>query len=322
MLDNQMRCKVKNVLLCMQRHSWEQGVAMQAFLESGEGDLVIDMAFEAVNRMMDDGRVATIGVTDGVTDPCSTGEALLYACRETQDTRLSQAAGRLLDWTLKLAPRNPEGIVYHLTRTKEFWADSFYMLPPYLAAAGAFEEGLKQWNGYWNALYDSKAGLICHMWNDETGTFTRAAHWGIGNGWALASVPRMMALWPDQRLEEERSKMLQKAGALLDALLHYMTPEGYFHDVVDDENTFVETNLSQLTAYTIYRGMRQGWLPVSYEDTAVRLQQAAEQKIDSYGFVRDVCGAPTFDKPGIAPEAQAFCLLMEEAARNWKEDTN
>lgn len=34
-------------LLCMQRHSWEQGVCMQAFYEMGEGDVVIRLAKEA-----------------------------------------------------------------------------------------------------------------------------------------------------------------------------------------------------------------------------------------------------------------------------------
>jgi len=37
--------------------------------------------------------------------------------------------------------------------------------------------------------------------------------------------------------------------------------------------------------------------------------------VDKNGFVHDVCGAPIFNSPGIAPEGQAFFLLMETAAR-------
>ena len=62
-------------LLCMQRHSWEQGMAMQAFLEWGKMDVVTALAHEAVYRRMEDGRAATIGFMDAVTDPCSVGEA-------------------------------------------------------------------------------------------------------------------------------------------------------------------------------------------------------------------------------------------------------
>ena len=39
---------------------------------------------------------------------------------------------------------------------------------------------------------------------------------------------------------------------------------------------------------------------------ADKLRQAAESKVNKFGFVADVCGAPTFDKAGFAPEGQAF----------------
>ena len=42
------RKKAAMALLCMQRYSWEQGTAMQAFLESGEDEIVLKMAKEAV----------------------------------------------------------------------------------------------------------------------------------------------------------------------------------------------------------------------------------------------------------------------------------
>ena len=59
--------KAARALLAMQRHSWEQGVAMQAFLEMGDMETVTAMAFESINRSLEDGRAAVIGVTDGVT---------------------------------------------------------------------------------------------------------------------------------------------------------------------------------------------------------------------------------------------------------------
>lgn len=308
--------KAAKALLSMQRHSWEQGVAMQAFLEMGEEELVTAMAFEAVNRMMEDGRVATIGVTDGVTDPCSVGEALIYVCEKTGDPFLCQGRDRLLEWALKKAPRNEKGILYHLTRTKEFWADSFYMLPPFLASAGYYEEAMRQWDGYWEALFDERAQLICHMWNDREKKFTRAAHWGSGNGWTLAAIARMMKMLPEDGFAKEREKLARNGRLLLDSLLRYLRPDGYFHDVVDEPDTFVETNLSQMVAYTVYRGIADAWVGEEYRKYADRMRKAANRKMNAYGFICDACGAPTFDKPGCSPEAQAFYLLMETAAEN------
>jgi unsaturated rhamnogalacturonyl hydrolase len=36
---------------------------------------------------------------------------------------------------------------------------------------------------------------------------------------------------------------------------------------------------------------------------------------DCDGFVQGVAGAPSFNKPGISAEGQAFFILMEAAAR-------
>ena len=54
--------------------------------------------------------------------------------------------------------------------------------------------------------------------------------------------------------------------------------------------------------------MDQSLLP--YAD---KMYEAAQREVDAYGFVHNVCGAPDFNSPGIAPEGQAFYLLMENA---------
>lgn len=305
--------KAAKALLCMQRHSWEQGTAMQAFLECGRMEEVIALAYEAVYRRTEDGRTAAIGVTDGVTDPCSVGEALLKACEATQDKKLIEGKDALLEWALHRAPGNEEKVVYHLSTSRQFWVDSMYMLPPFLAAAGYIPEALNNLYGYWNALFDKEAGLMRHMWDDEKKAYVRAAHWGSGNGWALASMARMIGLLTAE-YETDRKKIQGMVKLLLDSVLKWREPEGFFHDVVDDASTFIEVNLSQMSAYTIFRGINDGWLGKEYLAEAELMREAAESMQNRFGFVENVCGAPTFDKPGISPEGQAFFLLMENEA--------
>ncbi len=305
--------RAARALLSMQRHSWEQGTAMQAFLECGQMDIVTCLAYEAVYRRMEDGRAATIGVTDAVTDPCSVGEALLKACELTGDEKLIEGKEALLSWALHKAPRNENGVLYHLNTGSQFWVDSMYMLPPFLAAAGHTEEALTNLYGYWDVLFDREACLMSHMWDDEKKVFIRKAHWGSGNGWALASMARMIGLLPAE-YEKDRERIIQMARILLQGVLKYKRPDGFFRDIVDDPSSFTETNLSQMTAYTIYRGVQEGWLDKSLLQEADSMRLAAESRQNEFGFVWDVCGAPTFDKPGISPEGQAFFLMMENAA--------
>lgn len=147
------RKKAAMALLCMQRYSWEQGTAMQAFLESGEDEIVLKMAKEAVYRSIEDGRAAILGTLEAVTDPCSVGEALVYAVAKTQDPFLEEGLKKLINWALKLAPRSEDGAVYHVMSEPQIWVDSFYMLPPFLAAAGYPKEAVDQIHRYWSRLY-------------------------------------------------------------------------------------------------------------------------------------------------------------------------
>ncbi len=316
MENNAITEKVKQALLSMQRYSWEQGVAAQAFLEMGEKELVIQMSKAAVLNQLADGRLAAIGNISAVTDPAGIGEAVLYASEVTKDPELGSAVQKLLNWLLEKAPRNKEGIIYHVIEKPQMWVDSFYMSPPFLSAAGYHQEALKQINGYISLLFDAEKKLFSHIWDESKNDFARRDCWGVGNGWALAGVTRVIATLPEE-LNAEKNELINFVKTVLDTCLGYMRTDGLFHDVLDNKDSFIETNLAQMLAYTIYRGMKAGWLGDSYLTFAETMKKAAYAKVDDTGFVQGVCGAPFFDRPGIAAEGQSFFLLMEAAAQEF-----
>lgn len=308
--------RVKRATLAMQRYSWEQGVAAQAFLESGDEETAILMAIEGANRQIADGRCAQIGEPDAVTDPCAIGEALVFACERTGSAKLIQARDRLYQWALNDAPRNAEGIVYHLDSRPQFWVDSFYMLPPMLARGGYFSQALHQIDGYWAALFDPEKGLLSHMWDDGARRFVRRDAWGVGNGWAAAGLTRVIGMLPEDYAAQKQT-LIERVRTLLDAALKLQRPDGLFHDVLDDPETFREVNSAQMFAYTIYRGVKAGWLNASYAERAERIYEAVQKEVDEFGLVNNVCGMPTFDHPGVATEGQAFYILMEAARADY-----
>ncbi len=316
MENNQVIEKVKMALLSMQRYSWEQGVAAQAFLEMGEKDLVIQFSKAAVLNQLADGRTAAIGNISAVTDPAGIGEALLYSAKTAKDTELESAVDGLLHWLLQKAPRNQDGIIYHVIEKPQMWVDSFYMSPPFLSAAGHHLEAFQQIKGYIALLYDPERKLFSHIWDESKKDFARKDFWGVGNGWALAGMTRVIATLPGV-MKAEKNELIDQVKTGIDACLEYMRDDGLFHDVLDNKNSFVETNLSQMLAYTIYRGMKAGWLNSSYLPFAEKMRKATYEKVDDFGYIQGVCGAPFFDRPGIAAEGQAFFLLMEAAAQEY-----
>jgi rhamnogalacturonyl hydrolase YesR len=302
--------KVVQAALAMQRHSWEQGILAQAFLDMDDRERVVLMAKSAIVEKDADGRLAAVG--GGVTDPAMGGAAYWRAAELTGDAGMRQAANGLLEFVLKKAPRAADGTCYHVANAPEMWSDSYYTTPPFLAATGHYDEAILQIEGLRMRLWNAEKKLLSHIWDDGRRQFRRQAFWGVGNGWAAAGMTRVIAaLPPDRQAGRERLSGFLKE--LLDGCLALQRADGLFHDVLDRPESFVETNLAQMLAFSIYTGVSGGWLPAGYVPAADRMRAAARAKVDQYGFVQGVCGAPSFDHAGVAAEGQAFFLMMEVA---------
>lgn len=304
--------KVTAAMLYMQRRAWEQGVAAQALLELGETDLVVLFAKDAVVNQWKDGRLGLNGQDRPMADPASNGEPVLFAAELTGDASLKKAADRMLDFLLHKAPKTADGIIYHNYIENRIWVDAFYMVPPFLAAAGCPEEAVKQVLGYHKILFNPDKKLYYHIWDDDQQEFTRKLFWGVGNGWAAAGMTRVIRALPDS-MQREKQQIAGLVKDVIDGCLDYQREDGLFHDILDDSSTFIETNTAQMLAYSIYRGVKGGWLDNSYLNAANKMRRAVTKKVDQFGLLQGVCGAPNFDRSGTATEGQAFFLLMEAA---------
>ena len=300
---------VRYAALAIQRKSWEQGVLALAFMEEGDDEMVVKMARASLIYQSEDGVPAAMG--GAPVDPLMAGEAVWRAAQITGDPNLKKAVENMLEYALKRAPRAHDGTIYHAGET--IWSDSFHTSPPFLACTRHYDEAIQQIEGHRQRLWDSERKLLSHQWNEQKKQFDRKAFWGGGNGWAAAALTRVIRALPENR-KSDKERLAGYLKELIDGCLAHECADGLFHDVVDDPNTFKETNLAQLLAYSIYEGVRGGWLSRDYLKAAHRLRAAARAQVDADGFVRGVCGAPNFDKAGISTEGQAFFLMMEAAA--------
>lgn len=310
--------KMKRVLIAtigMQRFNWEQGTVAQALLEMGEYDLLISFARAAIMRQVE-GRFSVIAGNNPINDCSSVGEAVLYAGKITGDPIFEKGANEMLDVIKNTNHKNSEGIIYHTQEpTRYIMSDAFYMLPPFLAAAGEFDEALKQIEGFRRCLYNIHDQLYSHIWDDPGKKFVREDYWGVGNGWTAAGLTRVIKLLPDTR-SEDKKRLIVYVREVIEGCLKYLREDGLFHNVINKPATFVEVNLSQMISYTIFRGVDAGYLDSQDLEKAERMRKAANDHVDKLGYVQNVCGIPDFDRSYVAPEGQAFYLLMETAAKD------
>jgi len=306
---NSVAEKAKKALLSMQRAAWEQGTAIQAMIECADYDMLRLLVHDALVRQTPDGRTCMLGSDNAVTDPVAAGYGILKCHELFGDEKYKQAADRLYDYCKNKAPRNAAGTVYHINNHREIWSDAIYMLPPFLAAYGNYDECLKQIRGYRTSLWNADKKLFSHIWSDDENRFTDVHFWGGGNGWAAAAFAIIYELLPANQ-QAYKTEIAGYLVELLEGLQANVRPDGLFNNNVGEADTFVETNLSQMTAFAIFKGVKTSAIDKKYLPFAKKLKEGALTKVDKYGYVQDAAGSPYFNSPGTSTEAQSFLLMM------------
>ena len=303
MLDDDTRRRALGCLLVGQRHSWDQALLAAVLRDAGETGLLRALADDAVARQLPDGRLAELDPACAVN-----GAALL------EFVPPGAAADRQLRWLLDDAPRAPDGTLFHLTGSRQAWADTVFMVVPALAAAGHPDAALAQLAGHHRRLRDPASGLWAARFDDDTDALADPRAWGTGNGWVAAGLARTVREVP----AVEGAALAGEVRGLLDACLALRRPDGRFGDVLDDPRSPADTNVGSMLACAALTGAAEGWLPARYGELGEALLATVAGFVDDLGRVTGASAAPTFDRPGHSPEAQAFLLLADAAAERWR----
>lgn len=309
--------QVERAMLCMTRQCWEQGVAVQALVELGHMEEAALMVHDIVLRQSSDGRLCNVENTPAVTDSAFCIPAVCEMAEKAGNEQYKEAVRKNIDFFLKDARRAGDGTLYHMIDTTDIWADSAAYLPWALALTGHEKEGIAQMNGICRRLYDEKSGLYFHMWNEGKQAYTRQVLWGVGNGWILTGLTRLYRTVKEAGMAEAEA-VRQELIRLLYKMVEMLDEAYLLHDVLDDRESFQESESSAMLAYVIYLLEPMGILPQSLLETAERIRQALWNKVTAEGLVMDASSSPDFVHAGTSVECQAHMLMMEEARRKMK----
>jgi len=310
--------KVKTAMLCMQRYSWEHGTAMQAMLEIGDTSNLIIMARESVQRGNPDGRLSMVGSDMNIADPGVNGPGVLAAYKITGEEKYKIAARAQYEYLKKPESKNTGGVIYHNNKSKVIFSDNMFMVAPFLAQMGDYNEAIRQIEGIRDVLWNKEAKLFHHIRIQETGEFKDPSFWGGGNGWCAAAMVQVINLLPAER-KEDKQKLIAYCTDLLDGCIANQLPSGLLYDKITEPN-FEESTLPAMLAYCIYTAVKSGWLNKSYLIPADKMRKAVYLKVDKYGLLQGASSAPKFNSPGTSPEGQAFFLMMEGSFRKLNKE--
>ena len=110
-----------------------------------------------------------------------------------------------------------------------------------------------------SARVQQPGGLFPHGFNTLNNE-SSCCLWGRANGWiAMSLVELLFALPP---AAPERAAVLAAFARLADGLVRSQdAADGRWHQVLDDNSTFLETSASAMFTFALATGVAEGWLP-------------------------------------------------------------
>jgi unsaturated rhamnogalacturonyl hydrolase len=231
----------------------------------------------------------------GNLDNCgamAAGLSDVYALDARKDYRayLDRAGDYILHKQMRLADGTlcrPE------PRQTTVWADDLYMSVPFLARMGEitadgkyFDDAVKQVINFTKYLYDDNTGLFYHCYYSSTKQ-NGVAHWARANGWvAVAQTELLNNLPPAHPKRKELIALLLKD---IIGFSRWQDPGGLWHQVLDRNDSYLETSVTAMYIYAIARAVNEGWIDKGYIDVARVAWIALANKITPDGQMPDVC---------------------------------
>ncbi|GHG73846.1 hypothetical protein GCM10010919_27060 [Alishewanella longhuensis] len=242
---------------------------------------------DVVNSFVaEDGNIHTYDINKYNIDSLNTGNMLLrdYLRNPTEKAR---KALDLLRRQVEEHPRTAGGAFWHKKiYPHQLWLDGVYMgMPFYAFYTSEFENGkglaevVKEFTLTRELLRDPKTGLYFHAWDEskqkgwadkETGLSPH--FWSRGQGWLTMALVDVLDFIPVENTEL-RAPLLQMITELAETLKQYQHESGTWYQILDmpeAPGNYLESSGSAMYAYFFAKALNKGYLPASYQDTAIK----------------------------------------------------
>jgi unsaturated rhamnogalacturonyl hydrolase len=241
-----------------------------------------------------DGKLSPIGFYFKIDALWHTGLAPLVMERhaETKDPRYERYLERVTRF-LERCPRFEDGAFYRAG--KGMMTDDPFMTVPFLlrkwkagGEARDLDLAIAQILGTHDRLFDRGRGLLRHLWDLKTKQ-PAGVFWGRGNGWMVLAHVDLLAKMP--REHPRRAEVLAAFVRHMEGIRRCQDPVGGWHQVLDHPESWIETSCTGMFVYGLARGVNEGWLDVSFSETARKGWEALKKKVTADGDLVDVCGS-------------------------------
>jgi unsaturated rhamnogalacturonyl hydrolase len=211
-------------------------------------------------------------------------KANLQPLIDTALAHISRGQYRLADGTL--ARNRPQA--------NTLWLDDLFMGVPALAQMGKltgdkkyYDDAATQVLNFAGRMFNKEKGVFMHGWV-ESMTEHPEFRWARANGWAIMTEVELLEVLPaDHPL---RPQILQLLKAHAKGLASYQSGTGFWHQLLDREDSYLETSATAIYTYAFARAINRGWIDAkAYAPATLLAWNALTTKINAQGQVEGTC---------------------------------
>jgi unsaturated rhamnogalacturonyl hydrolase len=174
------------------------------------------------------------------------------------------------------------------------WLDDMFMAIPALAQLGKltgdakyYDDAVKQVQQFSQRMFNAQKGVYMHGWVQGMDVHPEF-HWARANGWAVMTLVELLDVLPPEHPGYQM--VLQQLRAHVKGLAAYQDGTGLWHQLLDRNDTYLETSATAIYAYSMARAINRGYIDKKAYAPAVMLAwNAVATKVNAKGQVEGVC---------------------------------
>uniref|UniRef100_UPI0028A80D60 glycoside hydrolase family 88/105 protein n=2 Tax=unclassified Massilia TaxID=2609279 RepID=UPI0028A80D60 len=178
------------------------------------------------------------------------------------------------------------------------WADDMYMSIPALAEMGRltgkrkhFDDAVNNVIGMSSRMFNPQLGLYTHGWHANHPDAPRF-YWARANGWAVLAMSDLLDVLPKDHPGYPR--VLAQLRASIKGIAELQSGSGLWHQMIDRNDSYLETSASAIFTYVIAHAVNQGWIPATtYGSIAQAGWAGLSTRITAQGQVEGTCVGTT-----------------------------
>jgi rhamnogalacturonyl hydrolase YesR len=150
-----------------------------------------------------------------------------------------------------------------------------------------FDDAVKQVLQFSERMFNKDLGIYMHGWVEDMKVHPEF-HWARANGWALMAMTELLDVLPEDH--PTRKKIILQFQLLCKGLAALQSGKGFWHQLLDRNDSYLETSATAIYTYCIARAVNKGWIDAkAYAPMALLAWNAVSTKVNERGQVEGTC---------------------------------